>query len=490
MALNVSDVDPSIVTFGEFRLDFRLRCAYRGSEEIKISPIPFNTLEFLVQNRHRVVSKAELLEAVWGGQRDPSTVEHAISQLRRAFTAGEGNGTERCVQTVPGHGYRFVGEVVECVPAPSTPLRQVAGAGTLASRKWFSGRRTRMILLGGTTLLILVAVAIASVAKRHAPEIATVSAAGRTLTAKSASGDVVWTHQFDSALWETPSESAWRTQIVDLKGDGRREILVAASYVNPPSATSRDELFCFSSRGQLLWRYRPETQIEFRTTGLNGPWLIYGMLVVDDGKSKSVWIAVEHRVWWPSFLVKISPDGARQIMFTSSGNINSLFSVRTAGNTYVIAGGINNEYNMASVAVLSVNGSPATSPQNHGSQFECIRGCPTGRPYRYLLLPRSELNAASDMPYNNATEILPRPGGVAIRTTEMSQASQFFDLSEDFLPSRVMYSSDYAAVHRRAESEGRISHSFIRCPEPGSPALVRVFDEQGNSRTVPVPRVL
>lgn len=485
MSPNVSDADLSTVTFGEFRLDFRLRCAYRGAEEIKISPIPFNTLAFLVRNRHRVVSKAELLEAVWGGQRDPSTVEHAISQLRRTFSMGEGNRTDGYVQTVPGHGYRFVGEVVECVPTPPTPPGQ--GAGSLTSRNWYSGRRT--IVFGSTTLLILVAIAIATMARLHSPEIATVSASGMALTAKNANGDVLWTYPFDAALRGTPLEPAWRTQIVDLKGDGMQEILVAASYVNPPNANNREELFCFSSRGKLLWRYRPETQIEFRTAGLNGPWAFHGMLIVDDGNSRSVWVMVEHQIWWPSFLVKISPDGARQIMFASSGNINSLFSVRTAKNTYVVAGGINNEYDMASVAVLSVNAPPATSPQSHGSQFECIRGCPSGRPYRYLLLPRSELNIASDLPYNNAAEILPRTGGVAIRTTEIGQASQFFDLSEDFLPSRVMYSSDYATLHRKAENEGRISHSVALCPERGSPALVRVFDEKGNWRTVSLPRV-
>src|SRR5580658_6254281 len=98
MPANTSDADLPIVTFGEFRVDFRLRCAYRGPEKVKISPMPFNVLEFLVRNRHRLISKAELLKDVWGGQRTTGTVEQAISQLRRVL---QDNAAEaRYIETV------------------------------------------------------------------------------------------------------------------------------------------------------------------------------------------------------------------------------------------------------------------------------------------------------------------------------------------------------------------------------------------------------
>src|SRR5579871_4727586 len=98
-----------VVCFEDFRLDLQLRSLHRGSEKVKLTPKPFTTLEFLVKNRRRVVSKVELLERIWGGHRDISTVEHAIGQLRRAL--GDRAEESRYIETVPGQGYRFVAEI-------------------------------------------------------------------------------------------------------------------------------------------------------------------------------------------------------------------------------------------------------------------------------------------------------------------------------------------------------------------------------------------
>jgi hypothetical protein len=212
------------------------------------------------------------------------------------------------------------------------------------------------------------------------------------------------------------------------------------------------------------------------------------MIIVGEGASKSIWIAVDHTLWWPAFIVKISPDGGHETMFTSSGVIRALLSVRTKSGTYILAGGINNEYRMASVAVLAANGPPGTSPQSDGVEYQCIRGCPSGRPYRYILLPRSEVNIASDRPYNEVASMETRSGGITTTTAE-GPTAQYFDFSEELQPERVVYSGDYPEVHRRYEIEGRIAHSFELCPERTNPAVVKIFDENGISRLVSVPRV-
>ena len=239
-------------------------------------------------------------------------------------------------------------------------------------------------------------------------------------------------------------------------------------------------------RGKLLWHYRPEIHMEFNTRDLNGPWSIAQMILVDEGRSKSIWLAVDHAIWWPAFLVKISPGGTGEIRFTSSGAIYGLMSLRTKSGAYVLASGIANEYRTAAAAVLAVNGAPATSPQGDGSEFQCIRGCPAGR---YILFPRSELNEASDLPYNNASQIHLKPGGFTIRTAEVEAAAQFFEFTEEFQPERVVYSGDYQDRHRRYELEGRITHSFDLCPERRNPAVEKIFDEHGISRSISAPRV-
>src|SRR5580700_9664246 len=108
-APEIGGIDEPVVCFGEFRLDLRLRSLRRGTETVKLTPKPFDTLVFLVENRQRAVSKTELLEKIWGGTRDVSTVEHAVGKLRLAL--GDDADESRYVQTVPGQGYRFVAEV-------------------------------------------------------------------------------------------------------------------------------------------------------------------------------------------------------------------------------------------------------------------------------------------------------------------------------------------------------------------------------------------
>lgn len=499
----MTDADPPLTGFGEFRLDSNLRCLYRGSEKLKIGAMAFNVLEFLVKNRHRVVSKSEFLAEVWGEERTKGTVEQAISQLRRVLQ--DDTAEPQFIETVPGHGYRFVAQVLALDPkldephqtppddgrGLASPTNDISAAGLLAiaGRPWAFARPGRFAILCIVIILLGVGAAMSVITHSHDSEIASATAVGDTLTAKDAAGNVVWTHRFDHSFMERPDDSKKRIQVVDLNGDGGLEVLVATAFADPTSANGPEELLCFSSRGKLLWRYRPEIDMKFNTRDLNGPWRIAQMIIVDEGRSKSIWLAVDHAIWWPAFLVKISPNGAREIRFTSSGAIYGLVAFHAKSGAYVMAGGINNEYRMAVVAVLALNGSPATSPQGDGSKFQCIRGCPTSQPYRYILLPRSETNIASDLPYNDASQILLKPGGFTIRTTEVEAAAQFFDFTEDFQPERVVYSGDYQAKHRRYELTGRITHSFDLCPERRKPAIVRIFDEKGVPHSLSVLRL-
>jgi hypothetical protein len=94
---------------------------------------------------------------------------------------------------------------------------------------------------------------------------------GSSLAALDATGATIWTHGFDAPLQEPPPEEAtWRAQIVDLDGDGILEILVVATSARERLSTS-EQLFCVSSRGNVLWRYEPKTDVEFATRPPRAP---------------------------------------------------------------------------------------------------------------------------------------------------------------------------------------------------------------------------
>jgi DNA-binding winged helix-turn-helix (wHTH) protein/TolB-like protein len=106
----------NIYEFGEFRLCAAKRLlARRDGETVPLKPKVFETLLYLVQNSGKVLEKDELLSAVWTDTIvEENNLSQNISILRRVF--GEKSGEHRFIVTVPGHGYKFVADVILSEP--------------------------------------------------------------------------------------------------------------------------------------------------------------------------------------------------------------------------------------------------------------------------------------------------------------------------------------------------------------------------------------
>jgi TolB-like protein len=96
--------------FGSYTLDPDRRELNRGSDTIALGPRVFDLLLYLVQHSDRVVSKRELLHAVWGGRVvSESTLTSHVNAVRNAI--GDRGSEQRLVRTVARKGFRFVAEV-------------------------------------------------------------------------------------------------------------------------------------------------------------------------------------------------------------------------------------------------------------------------------------------------------------------------------------------------------------------------------------------
>src|SRR5207245_4094310 len=116
--------------FADFVLDMDRRELRRGSQLVAIAPQVFDLLEYLIKNRNRVVSKDDLIAAIWDGRIVSETALSTRINVVRCAIDDSGED-QRFIRTLPRKGVRFVGSVQE-VQEPEAP--DAAQAATEQSR--------------------------------------------------------------------------------------------------------------------------------------------------------------------------------------------------------------------------------------------------------------------------------------------------------------------------------------------------------------------
>jgi hypothetical protein len=303
--------------------------------------------------------------------------------------------------------------------------------------------------------------------------------AGREIVARAA-GTELWRHDFGRAVVRISRNGPGRPfAVADLDGDGHRELLVSVTFARE-SAAAEDELFCFSSEGQVLWSYVDRAPLVFRG-GTYGPPFWYGNVVAyrADGEWRVAWSQL-HNVWWPARVSLLDARGRPLGAFVHSGSIYDLAVAEGPGGPLLLAGGISNARRAAMLAVLDGRRIAGRSPEPAGSPYECL-ACEAGEPLRYFLFPPSDITAAVDYPYNATAEIRVVGERIEAHTYEALPdpgARLIFGFSRDLrLVSAA--ASDSWALHDRLQREGRLDHAAKDCPFYRNPPAVRSWDPSG-----------
>src|SRR5882757_2037353 len=119
----------NLYRFGQFVLDPSRRTLSRADSPVSLTPKAFDVLLFLAQNPNRLVTKEELLQAVWGDTFvEEGNLTQYISHLRKAL--GANSEDTRLIVTIARKGYQFTAGVTVAESTDSTkpPAVQVSTA--------------------------------------------------------------------------------------------------------------------------------------------------------------------------------------------------------------------------------------------------------------------------------------------------------------------------------------------------------------------------
>ena len=96
-----------LLVAGTLKLDTLSRRILQDGQEIRVGPTEFRLLEFFMAHEGRSYSRSQILDHVWGANAylEERTVDVHIRRLRKAL---EPFGASDYLQTVRGHGYRFL----------------------------------------------------------------------------------------------------------------------------------------------------------------------------------------------------------------------------------------------------------------------------------------------------------------------------------------------------------------------------------------------
>lgn len=152
--------------FEDCALDTERRELRRGLDVVPTTPQVLDLLEHLIRSRDRVVSKDDLVNAIWNGRIvSDAALTTRLNAVRRAI--GDSGQHQRLIKTFPRKGFRFVGAVHDEDRQPGTtaavmvPVTSANAIGERRSAGWLEDLRGRLKLVGSVLASVAAIGAIA-----------------------------------------------------------------------------------------------------------------------------------------------------------------------------------------------------------------------------------------------------------------------------------------------------------------------------------------
>jgi hypothetical protein len=342
-------------------------------------------------------------------------------------------------------------------------------------------RRPPFLALVPILFVIAVLVSVVVLASKHGwgkRATASVYLSGNRLVGLGTDGVPTWSY----VLPRTPGSVDVAVVPHEFCGRGGTDALVAIHWTE----TETDDFDCFSESGKLLWKFQFRETLNFGGQQFGPPWHVNAWTIYRVGSEEKIAVALHHDLWWPGIIVALDAHGHSLQEFANAGWITDLHVVNYLNGPVLLAGGSTNSSDGSALAVLDANEFNGSSPELSGSSYEC-RNCPAGRPLKYFVFPRTEVNLATGST-KSFTDLDLSSGRLKCRTRETEGSGHFgageaiYGFSRDFKLVSAEFGDRYWDIHQELEKTGAIKHDKAHCPDRFGPRLVRMWDPKDGWR--------
>src|SRR5439155_12640733 len=140
-----------VYSFGDFTLDLERGALQKCGADVRLRPKSFEMLCYLVENHGRLVSKDELLNAVWGRTVvTEGSITQCLIDIRRIL----GDKSQSLIRTVPRRGYIFDAPVSESVETASPVAADTVSVARSASDRAQAIKNRLTWIFAGCLLLV------------------------------------------------------------------------------------------------------------------------------------------------------------------------------------------------------------------------------------------------------------------------------------------------------------------------------------------------
>lgn len=293
-------------------------------------------------------------------------------------------------------------------------------------------------------------------------------------------GERLWDHALEGGHRHIRSEVAEGSRIVG--GEVPAVYFTTANRFRAPDnfATS-GELTSLGTDGRWRWTFRFADQLTVGGKPYGEPWAVTAFALESVDPARRIAVAAHHWLWSPSLVAILDDSGKRLGTYMNAGWIQQVAWLR---RERLVIGGFYQELNGGMVGLLDPSHLDAQSPVAPESEYFC-QTCGKGRPLRLAVMPRSEVNLATQSRFNRA--ILEVTGdGVIVRTVEVppddlvnstrqGAADALYEFTSDLELVRASFSQRYWDVHAELEAAKKLDHTRADCPDRDGPRALHTW---------------